>query len=337
MPAMKNAKWNRPLLGLVAIALVSGAAPVLAQKAATTATAAPAATVDAEARMKKLEAEVKALQRQVFPGGNGKYFAPEIEKDAPAAAASGVPATTPLTDLLGRMDSVEAQLARLTAQGEENGNRIAQLEAKLAALTPPPAPAATSTPQADPAANAAATPATAAADPAPAVAPVAAKPKPAAEKPVAEKPAAPSAKRVAAVKAIEKPETADEGDDEYNYGFRLWEAKFYPEAEQQLQLFASKYPKHARISYGLNLLGRAYLDDGKPREAAQWFLKNYQTDRKGARAADSLLYLADAMRQLKDTKRACIALGEFADGYPGDAAGRLKSAYASIRAGVKCN
>jgi len=141
---------------------------------------------------------------------------------------------------------------------------------------------------------------------------------------------------VAAVKAIEKPVSKDPADDEYSYGFRLWEAKFYPEAQQQLQLYISKYPNHARISWGRNLLGRAYLDDGKPREAAQWFLTNYKADQDSPRAPDSLLFLAESMRQLKDTKRACIALGEFSEGFPSEASGRLKSSYESIRASLKC-
>jgi hypothetical protein len=159
------------------------------------------------------------------------------------------------------------------------------------------------------------------------------KPRPA---PIA-KPVAPSAKRVAAVKAIEKPVTNDLGEDEYNYGFRLWEAKFYPEAQQQMQLFITKYPKHARISFGRNLLGRSFLDDDKPHDAAQWFLNNYKADPKGARAADSLLYLGEAMQVLNDTKRACVALGEFANTYPTEASGRLKAAYDKTRSGVKCN
>jgi TolA-binding protein len=117
---------------------------------------------------------------------------------------------------------------------------------------------------------------------------------------------------------------------------KLWEAKFYPEAQQQLKLYLDQYPKHKRVSYARNLLGRAYLDDGKPREAAPWFLQNYQADKKGARASDSLLYLSAAMIELKDINRACIALGEFADGYPAEA-GALKSAYDGIRAKVKCN
>ncbi len=328
-----NTSSKRPLLAILAIALMASAAPVQAQKAAN-------AAADAEARIKKLEAEVKAVQRVVFPGGDGKYFPPEIEKGATAVATTGTPATTPVTDILTRMDSVEAQMSRLTAQGEENGNRIAQLEAKLAAMAaPPPVPAPVAL--TDNAASVAAKPVETAPDPKPSItsanlapAPSTEKPKPA---PVAEKPASPSAKRVAAVKAIEKPATADAGDDEYSYGYRLWEAKFFPEAEQQLQLYITKYPKHARISFGRNLLGRTFLDDGKPKEAAQWFLKNYQADAKGARAPDSLVYLAESMRQLKDVKRACIALGEFADGYHAESEGRLKTIYAEVKGGVKCN
>jgi TolA-binding protein len=149
--------------------------------------------------------------------------------------------------------------------------------------------------------------------------------------------AGPSSQRVAAVRAIEKPQTSDPGDDEYSYGFRLWDARFYPEAQQQLKLFLDKYPRHARVSFARNLMGRALLDDGKPREAATWFLQNYQTDKLGARAPDSLLYLAESMRQLKDKNRACIALGEFAEIYPTDANGRLKSLYDEVRRGTACN
>ena len=139
------------------------------------------------------------------------------------------------------------------------------------------------------------------------------------------------------MRAVIKPQTDDPGKDEYDYGFRLWEAKFYPEAQQQLSLYVEKYPRHAQISYGRNLLGRAYLDGGKPNEAAPWFLKNYQSDKQGARAPDSLLYLAESMIAVKDTKRACIALAEFGETYPAVASGRLKSQYDADRGKVKCN
>lgn len=102
-------------------------------------------------------------------------------------------------------------------------------------------------------------------------------------------------------------------------------------------MFVEKYPNHERLTYGRNLLGRAFLDDGKPREAAPWFLRNYQADRNARRAPDSLLYLAESMIQLEDTSRACIALAEFSETYPAVAAGRLQSDYEASRKKVTCN
>lgn len=288
-----------------------------------------------EIRIRKLEAEVRALQRQVFPGGDAKLFGQQAVNPPPAAAAPPAvetpvtpPANTALTDILARLSAVEAQNARLTAQIEELSNHVRQLDAARAAAnapaeqsagTPEPAPPAVADDSAAP--RPAVRPAPL---PAPGPAPVA-------------KPAPAPASRVAAVKAITKPSTGDAGEDEYTYGFKLWEARFFPEAQQQLKLYLDQYPRHKRVSYARNLLGRAYLDDGKPRDAAPWFLQNYQADKKGARASDSLLYLSEAMIEMKDINRACIALGEFADSYPADAAGRLKPAYDSIRAKVKCN
>lgn len=290
--------------------------------AGTLVTAIPAAAQqeDADTRLRRIEAEVRALQRKVFPGGDGRFFTPEVvTPDTSTQPVGNAPATTAVTDLLGRMDSIEGQITRLTAQTEENANALALLTARVDAMGKSQQPAD----DAPAAANAELPPAAKTGE-------ILTSPKPA-------KPVGPSAERVAAVQAILKPQTDDAGDDEYTYGFRLWEAKFYPEAEQQLRLFVEKFPKHSRISYGRNLLGRAYLDDGKPREAAPWFLQNYQADKQGARAADSLLYLSEAMIAIGDTGRACIALAEFSETYPALAAGRLASQYEANRAKVKCN
>lgn len=297
-------------LTVLTLAMAIPAYPAIAQQASP------------DARLQRLESEVRALQRKVFPGSDGKYFTPEITPSTAPPAITGQPATTPLTDVLARMQALESQLTRLTSQVEINTNRLSMIETRLDGLAPPPsgeAPAVLPAPAPASSANLSAMTGGASAPTSGKLA------------------AAPTAQRLTAVRAIEKPQTNDAGDDEYSYGFRLWEAKFYPEAQQQLKLTVDKYPRHARISYARNLLGRAYLDGGNPRDAATWFLQNYQAKKSGERAPDSLLYLAESMRQLKDDTRACIALAEFGTTYPAEAAGRLKAQYDQTRTGVKCN
>lgn len=324
--AMRTTRW---LMSAAAAAImVSAASPSFAQDANT------------NARLNKVESEVRALQRKVFPGGDGKFFEPQISAPAAPAPAPGQPTTTPVSDLLTRMDAVEAQMAQLTSQVEQNTNRITQLEGRLNSGAVAPAPSSspapftptTPAPQTNLDAmsgGASVRPSTPAVTPRPLA--------PTAQPAIATKPVVAPSSRVEAVRAIIKPQTADTADDEYSYGFRLWEAKFYPEAQQQLKLYLEKYPRHARASWGRNLLGRAYLDDNNPSEAAKWFLQNFQSDKRGDRAPDSLLYLAVSMKQLKDTKRACIALAEFSDTYAAEAAGRLSGLYATTRSGLSCS
>jgi len=139
------------------------------------------------------------------------------------------------------------------------------------------------------------------------------------------------------VQAVAKPATGDAGSDEYTYGYRLWDAGFYPEAQQQLALFLERYPTHPRATYGRNLLGRAFLDAGDARRAATHFFENYQADKQADRAPDSLLFLAESMIQMNDTRRACIALAEFGETYPALATGRLKTQYDALGGRIECN
>ena len=298
------------VVGALASLLLTSGAPAFAQD-------------NSEARIRKLEAEVTALQRRVFPGADGRYFEPDIT--APAnSASSGSTQTTAVTDILARLDALESAIQMLTGQVEQANNTQRGFEQRLAVLENAAAtrPAAntntptTSVPASSGTATSGATP------------PRAATPAPTPQ---------PSAERLAAVRAIAKPQTDDAGDDDYSYGFRLWEAKFYPEAQQALAAFVEKYPDHWRTTYGRNLLGRAFLDNGQPREAAPWFLQNYQADNKAARAPDSLLYLAESMIELGDKDRACIALAEFSETYPAIASGRLSDQYESNRRKVQCN
>jgi len=278
-----------------------------------------------EARIRRLETELRAVQRRVFPDGAGKSFGPEIAPSNAATAAAQRPADTAVSDLLARMETVEAQLQRMTAANEELQNQLTKLGGRITALESSLRSAST----VGPSASTSSAPVK--------LVPTGPVPAMTLTKPAASTQLQPSPDRVAAVRAIEKPASDDKGEDEYGYGYRLWEAKFFPEAQQQLIRLIQQFPKHKRISYARNLLGRAYLDDGKPGTAAPYFDQNYQANPKGERAADSLLYLGAAMTRLKETKRACVALGEFKQVYPLDAIGRLKTQFEAASKAVTCN
>jgi len=315
------------------LALLSGAAFALSASAV-------AQDANIDGRVGKLEKEMRAVQRQVFPAGAGKFIAPDIQ--SPTIAQPETPSTTSATsDLLVRVDALEAQLATLTGQVEQQGNNMRGLEARLTILEAQLASAQlASAPQET------AMPAIAQATTAPSVLPAAA-PVPAAvtvkPKPVvaaAAKPAAiaakPSAARVAAVAAIERPATGDAFEDGYTYGFRLWEAKFYPEAQATLEETLKTYPKHRRASFLRNLLGRAWLDDKKPATAVKIFYDNYKADPRGERAPDSLLFLGSALTDLGKTAEACEAFGELSRAYPDIATGRLADRVTAGKTRAKC-
>lgn len=294
---------------------------------------------NAEARLRRAEAEIRALQRAVFPGGDGRFFEPQISADGSPAPSTttGAPSTTAVTDILARLDAIELQLQRLTALTEENTNALSGLETRVTTLeggalparTAPPLPPITDGGEADEDTGATDNNLSAMTGGASGSASQQASAPPAVT--------GPSPERLAAVQEITKPQTDDAGDDEYSYGFRLWNAGFYPEARQQLASYVEGYPDHFRITYGRNLLGRAFLDDGMPEEAARWFLRNYQADRTANRAPDSLLFLAEAMIAMGDTRRACIALAEFGETYPAVATGRLADQYENNRRRVTCS
>lgn len=290
------------LMGGVAFALST---PVIAQDA------------NIDGRVGKLEKEMRAVQRQVFPNGAGKFIEPDIQ--SPNAPKSTTSSSTATADLLARVDALETQLATLTGQVEQHGNSMRGMEGRLKSLEAQLKAQAAAPPPALPAAAAASTP-------------VATKPKPGITPPAAK----PTAARTAAVAAIERPATGDAFEDGYNYGYRLWEAKFYPEAQVTLEETITKYPKHKRASFARNLLGRAWLDDKKPATAVKVFYDNYKTDPRGERAPESLFFLGDALTDLGKTAEACEAFGELAKAYPDAASGRLAGRIASGKTRAKC-
>ncbi len=120
---------------------------------------------------------------------------------------------------------------------------------------------------------------------------------------------------LALVKKVEIPATGNEVQDTYDYGYRLWSAKLYPEAQAQLKQVVAKWPNAGTASYAQNLLGRAYLDEGKPSLAAVAFYNNYKDRPSGARAPHSLMYMGVALDKLGRKADACKAFRELEEVY----------------------
>ena len=302
-----------PLAALIAAIGLAGVSPALAQSSAI------------DGRVGKLEKEMQAVQRKVFPAGADRFFEPEITAPTAKPSSPGTPSNAPVTDLIARVDALESQLASLTSQTEQNGYKLRQLEeafdtykadmqARQAALAAPSVD--------DMAAPADGTTGSAADAPGPA--------------PIARTGATSAPDTAAATGAIEKPDSGDAAEDTYIYGYRLWDAKRYAEAVEQLKIVPTKYPQHRRASFAQNLLGRAYLDDGKPNLAAFAFRDSYEKFPSGERAPDSLTYLGEALIQLKKPADACKVYQVLDDAYGATLAGNLRGMMEKGRVRAKC-
>jgi TolA-binding protein len=292
---------------IAAFGIAGSAAPALAQS-------------QLSARVDRLESEMHAVQRKVFPGGAGQnYIQPQITPgQAPQDLGYGTPASSPITDLSARVSSLESQMTTMTNTLEETQHRLQVLEdnfanyknvtdKRLAALeggggalgaggtggpaiaAPPPLTASTGDLGASSAAG-----------------------------------------------GVEKPDTGDAEEDAYIYGYRLWAAKQYSAAETQLKSVVAKYPNTRRASYAQNLLGRSYLDDGKPSLASIAFYDNYKKMPDGERAPDSLYFLAQALMQLKKPADACKVYSELSDVYGGKITAGMKADIEQGRRTAQC-
>jgi TolA-binding protein len=227
-----------------------------------------------------------------------------------------------------RLDSIERQLQQIINQSEVNGHRVAGLESQIAALkgdTNSRLTALEARPVAAPQS------ADISAEEAP---PVEAKPRPKVQ-------TASASPAKVTEKESESTETAetDPGEDAYSQGFHLWQDGKYDQAIAALKSFLSEYPKHSRASFARNLIGRAQLDKGQPRTAAESLLANYRADPRGPRAPDSLYYLGQALMRLSPPQpgQACKAYAELEDVYGASIRPDLKALVAKGKADARCS
>jgi TolA-binding protein len=303
-------------------ALAAGAAVALVPSAATAQRQAPPTP---EQRIDRLERQVQQMQRQVFPKGRPADTAGF--SDDPAATQSSV------MTLDQRLDALEKQMADLVRQSEENGNHLRNLESGLGQLKSDEDQRISALEQRM---NEAAAAPVQGSESTPPVPTTPAKPKPATSKPTPPKTSSTVPAEGGPVTAIATPAT-DAGEDAYTQGFRLWESGQYDQAIAQLKSFTAAYPKHRRVSYANNLIGRALLDKGQARAAAEALLSNYRSNPGGERAPDSLYYLGQALMKLGQPGQACKAYAELDAVYGAKIRPDLKKLETDGKAQAQCS
>lgn len=310
-------------VGGVSMRLISMMTAVAAFAAMTVPVAAQTSRDGIEGRVDRLEREMRAVQRKVFPGGAGQTVEPQIT--APLQQGSpGTPATGVVADLTARVNALESQMSSMTGQIEQSQFKLRQLEdaftaykrstdARLKALEDMTTSVEGSAP------------------------PSSGSRPPAVRPPAVGGPAATAPAPTAPVAGIERPKSADPAEDGYVYGFRLWQAKQFDHAIPELRAVVQKYPKHRRASYSQNLLGRALLDQGKPAMAATAFFESYQKMPNGERAPDSLYYLAQALVKMKKpASEVCKVYDELTQVYGDRISAAMKMDVATGRSASKC-
>ena len=258
-------------------------------------------------RVGKLESEMRAVQRKVFPGADSRYFEPEITAPVAAAPTFGTPASAPLTDLSDRLGELERQLRTLTGQIEADQFKLRQLEEaqtkqradtefRLNALEAGARPAPVPLPEAE-----------------------------ALKTPAAKTPATKTPLKTAA--------TADAA---WRAAYANVGAKDWPATEAAMTAFTTDWPKSSRQTQAQYWLGRSHAEREQHAQAARAFLKVYETAPRSPQAPDSLIGLADAMVGLKKPKDACRVLGELQSVYGEKLTDTQQADAAAQRKRAKC-
>ena len=344
-------------LMLLSIA-VAGAVPALTGPAMAAADADPATTAR---RVGKLESEMRAVQRKVFPGGDPKFFTPDISSAPVAAPAelSGNPASAPINDLTARVDALERQLRTLTGQVEENQNSLKQLDTTVTKLrgdtefrltrleggTPAaagvPGSAGTAPAPFGGAAGADNTPATSGAAPIAAAGSVASGSGAGAGRGDS-KPSGTATTQSAkpgnktGIKAAAKPTTAETAEAAWRAADSHYVARDYDAAATGFTDFLAANPKSSHASTAQYRLGRSYAAQSSEAQAAKAYLDGYQKYPKSEQAPDSLIGLGNALTALKKPDQACRALNELKSVYGAKLTAAQKAQAAKARASAKC-
>jgi TolA-binding protein len=255
-----------------------------------------AAPAAAQRQIATPEQRIERLERQLRQV-QGRIFPKGQPVETAGFLDEPAASQTVVVALSNRIDNLERQLAEATRRAEDGSGRIAALEAELARVRRDSETRLRS---------------------------IESTPRVAAPAPVLTTPVPPTSSFIA------------EGEAAYDAGYQLWTERRYEQAIAALRAFSSSFPGHRRVSWANNLVGRALLDSGQPRAAAEALLANYRGNPKGERAPDSLYYLGQALFALKQPSQACKAYSELEEVYGASIRAELKALLPPARGQAGC-
>jgi tol-pal system protein YbgF len=271
-----------------------------------------------EEQLVDMQVVIGTLESLAKSGGNGPAVAPRVAPSASMGASDSA-----------RLDGIETQIRAMTAQIEQLSDQMRALSARRSdagpAAAPPPGKFGQTTVTADPIGGIISKEGM---EPA-------REPPPAPIPPNAGPP--PTGGYATAAAAPLPPAGADPASAkqayETAYGYLLQQD--YGAAQAAFEEFLGRYPNDTLAGNAQYWLGESFFVRGQFKQAAQAFLKGYQTYGQSAKAPDSLLKLAMSLDRLGQKDAACSSYSELNVKFPA-APAHIKSRAVSERQRIGC-
>src|SRR5215471_2912503 len=318
-------------------------------------------STDYQARLQRLERDMRDLQAETFKrtpgrtgaaapaGGKGAVAAAPAPEPPPVVQPATPPAQAPdLDPLMRRINEMEESIGRLTGQMEELGHQIDLLSQKTDRLqkqmdfeAKQRADAAIAgAPAADAGATAATPPGDAVASVAPDTNAPILRPLPPAPGTLGQIPADTKlpTPRTAQPASTPAPPAAAAGDPkrEFDTAMNLLSRGQYDQASHAFRTFADAHPDDDRASAALYWTGDiAYSSKKDYDEAARDFAELLKKYPKSPRAPDSMLKLGQSLFELGQMKEGCAALAALPAKYP-EASPQIATTARNERRDNKC-
>ena len=250
-------------------------------------------------RLKKIEKQLKAVQRKVFKPGS-KF---QGQKEAPISGSAVTGGNVRFADMETRIAQLETQLRQLTGRIEESNYQADQLKQKMDRLARDYEFRLAELEKAGPRSG------------------------------TTEKPAAPSGVTPKSTGADILPAGSEK--QQYSYAQKLVTKGQYAKAEKALSVFLKRYPKGALAGNAQYWIGQTYYVRKMYTKATRAFLEGYNNYPKSPKAAAFLLKIGMSLNAMGEKTDACDAYRELASRFPASLESKNKRPPEEKRAGCR--